>query len=214
MNREFFRQLDPPNLLTLGGLVLSLFAAIFAIEGHFYGAILCILYVGLIDVFDGFLARRLSRSAAQRALGGPLDYLSDLCGFGFAPVIFGYCYGLRDWLSVSILALYLLSCASRLAYFGSVGLQEFNGVEYFTGLPVTFAAFFFPSSFLLNFFVTQQLMMTVLTLIYLGMAIAMVAGFRVAKQNPNREGLPKRYTILPICAMLLTLIYAYAMVKL
>ena len=213
MNTTLFRQFDFPNLLTLCGLALSLFAAIFAIEGHFYASILCLLYIGCVDTFDGFWARRLKRSDTQIALGGPLDSLADLCGFGFVPVIFGYCYGLRDFFSISILMLYLLACAGRLAYFESTGLQQSDGIAYFIGLPVTFAALFFPNLFVLNFFVAKSTMLLILSLIYFGMATAMVARFRIKKQDSTRQGQPRRYTLLPIGALVLTVVYGVAIIN-
>lgn len=211
LNRALFRQLDLPNLLSLSGLVLSFLAAVFAIEGNFYASILCILYIGLIDIFDGFVARRVSRTTEQTALGGPLDSLVDLCSFGFAPVIFGYCYGLRDWFSISVLALYLVSCASRLAYYDSITKHESDGIPQYTGLTVTFAALLFPNFFVFDFFVSTGTMITILQVIYIGMAIAMVSGFRYAKYSAKRQGLPKRYILLPIGAITLTFVYGYAM---
>lgn len=166
-----------------------------------------------MDVFDGLLATRLTRTESQKALGEPLDSLVDMCGFGFAPVIFGYCFGLREWFSVMILALYLFSCAPRLAYFDSAGFYRVDGTEYYIGMPTTFAALFFPNLFILNFFVAKQTMVIILIFTYLGMAIAMVAGFRMAKRNPKRLGLPRRYTVLPSGALVLTIVYGYAMVS-
>lgn len=213
MNTTLFRQIDGVNLLTLGSVPLSLFAVIFSIEGHFEAAILCILYAGCLDLFDGFLARRLPRTVEQKDLGMRLDSLVDTCSFGFAPVVFGYRFGMRDWLSILILGLYLIATVARVAYFDSKGFHKVGETEYYIGLPLTFAALFFPNLFLLNFFVAKSTMLVILMLIFLGMAIAMVAGFRLAKQNPNRQGLPKRYIVLPIGALVLTVVYGYAIIN-
>ncbi len=164
-------------------------------------------------VCPGLLGRRLKRTKEQRRLGERLDSLADLGSFGFVPVIFGYCYGLRDWLSVSVLVLYLLASIARIAYFDSVGFKRVDETEYYTGLPITFAALFFPSLFVLDLFVAKSTMSVILILIYLGMAIAMVAGFQLAKHNPQQPGLPQRYILLPVGAFILTFIYGFAIIS-
>lgn len=211
MNTALFRQIDGVNLLTLGSVPLSLFAVIFSVEGYYEAAILCILYAGCFDLFDGFLARRLTRTAEQKNLGTRLDSLVDTCSFGFAPIVFGYSFGMRNWFSISVLALYLLATVARVAYFDSTGFYKIGNTEYYVGLPVTFAALFFPNVFVLNFFVEKRIMLMILTLIFLGMGIAMVAGFRIAKHNPTRQGLPRRFIVLPVGALMLTIIYGCAM---
>ncbi len=210
MNRALFRQLDRVNLLTLGSVPLILCTVVFSIEGQFEAAMLCILYTGCLDLFDGHLARRTERSAAQSALGARLDSLVDGCSHGLAPVVFGYSYGLRDWFSLLVLTVYLFAALARLAYFDSAGFHKIGETEYYVGLPLTFAALFFPNIFLLSFVVPEQTIQVILTLVYLGMAVAMVAGFHVAKYSPTRRGTPRRYIVLPIGALVLTLVYGYA----
>ena len=210
MNTALFRQIDFVNLLTFGGVPLSLFCIIFAIEGQYYASVLCILYAGCLDLFDGLLARRLQRDAGAAALGVRLDSLVDTCSFGFAPLVFGYSFGMRDPFSIAVLGLYFFATVARVAYFDSVGLKRIGDTDYYVGLPLTFAALFFPNIFVMNLFVTKNTMLVLLTLVYLGMAIAMVTGFHMAKQNRQRRGLPRRYIALPIGALVLTFVYGYA----
>lgn len=73
MDMALFRQMDGVNLFTLGNVPLSLLTVIFSIQGHYEAAILCILYAGCIDLFDGLLARQRTRMPEQVALGQRLD---------------------------------------------------------------------------------------------------------------------------------------------
>ncbi|NJR57999.1 MAG: hypothetical protein HC769_03545 [Cyanobacteria bacterium CRU_2_1] len=175
------QQLDLPNVLTLTGLILSFLSVIFSIQGQFYMALLCIMYAGIIDLFDGFIARQMQRSGLQSEVGKQLDSIVDLCSFGFAPAIFAYCFGLRDLLSLTVLIGYLGMNALRLAYFNSTGLSADAGNQYFTGLPVTYAALFIPLTMTVSFVLSDSVMRIVLDGLYLLLAIAMISSFKVLK---------------------------------
>ena len=82
------RQIDPVNALTLSGLFLSFGVVMFALQGQFYVAALFMMYAGLVDLFDGFFAKRAQRTPEASAAGKELDSLVDMCAFGFAPAIF------------------------------------------------------------------------------------------------------------------------------
>jgi CDP-diacylglycerol---serine O-phosphatidyltransferase len=175
------QQLDLPNILTLVGLLLSFFSVIFSIQEQFYIALLCILYAGIIDLFDGFIARQMQRSELRSEVGQQLDSIVDLCSFGFAPAVFAYCFGLRDLLSLTVLIGYLEMNALRLAYFNSTGLSTNAGNQYFTGLPVTYAAMFIPLTMIVSFILPDSIMRMVLNGLYFLLAIAMISGIKVLK---------------------------------
>ena len=71
--------------------------------------------------------------------------------------------------------------ALRLAYFNSTGLINDEKEEYFTGLPVTYAALFIPLTFTASFFFSNSVMNYLLEAVYLLLAIAMVANFKMIK---------------------------------
>ena len=158
MKNPTLQQLDLPNLLTLAGLALSSASAILAIQEHFYIAITCIIYAGLTDMLDGVIARRIERTHLQSEVGKQLDSIVDVCSFGFAPIIFAYCFGLQDFLSVSVLIFYVSMSALRLSYFNSAGLISEASEEYFTGLPVTYAALFIPLIFSVSLVLPDSIM--------------------------------------------------------
>jgi CDP-diacylglycerol--serine O-phosphatidyltransferase len=175
------RQIDSANALTLLGLILSFFAVKFAIQEQFYAALICTIFAGLTDLFDGLVARRLVRTELQSQAGKQLDSLVDLCSFGFASAIFAYCFGLRDPLSAVVAIAYLSATALRLAYFNYQGMSVAENKEYFTGLPVTYASLFIPLAFTASFFLPESVMIWILNGLYLMLAIAMTSGIKVLK---------------------------------
>ncbi|MEM6452525.1 MAG: CDP-alcohol phosphatidyltransferase family protein [Cyanobacteria bacterium P01_D01_bin.105] len=174
-------QLDFPNVFTIGGLMLSLFSVICSIQNNFYAAIICMIFSGMVDLFDGVIARRLERTPLQAEVGKQLDSLVDACSFGFSPVVFAYCFGLQDPYSVGLLAFYAAMATLRLAYFNSTGLSASGEKSFFTGLPVIYAALFVPVGFLSQFFLADTAVQWLLRGIYLLLAIAMVSPIQVIK---------------------------------
>lgn len=181
MFSPIIRQIDLANALTLTGLMLSFISVIFSMQSNFYAAIICMMYAGIIDLFDGFLARRTERTELQSEVGKHLDSLVDICSFGFAPAIFAYSWGLREPFSIALLVIYMAMNALRLAYFNSTGLTISENKEYYTGLPVTYAALFIPLTFTLSFFIPNYAMKIVLQGLYLLLATAMISGFKMLK---------------------------------
>ncbi len=204
MLNPVLRQLDLANGLTLIGLLLSTFASIFAIQGQFYIALICLIYAGIIDLFDGFVARKIERTELQSQVGKQIDSIVDVCSFGCAPVVFAYCFGLRDPLSVAILMVYISAVAMRLAYFNCAGLSSQGSEQYFTGLPTTYAALFIPLTCLASFALSEPLMKMVLDSLYLALALAMVADFRMLKLRGIWYG------IFSLAALVGTVVYGWA----
>lgn len=198
------QQLDPANCLTLTGLGLSAASAFFSIHGQIYAALIGLLGAGIVDLFDGFVARKIERTELQAKLGQQLDSIVDVCSFGFNPVIFAYCFGLQDPLSIAILLLYAGATALRLAYFNCAGLVETENQQYFTGLPVTYAALFIPLISLASFSLSAAVVKSTFEVLYLGLAIAMVSPLKIKKLRGAWYG------FFSFFAVLLTARYLYA----
>ena len=200
MKDTILGQLDFPNLFTIGGLALSLVSVIYAIQNNFYAAIICMIFAGMVDLFDGLIARQIKRTPLQAEVGKQLDSLVDVCSFGFSPAIFAYCFGLSDPYSLALLAAYAAMATLRLAYFNSVGLSIGNDGEdsLFTGLPVTYAALFIPLGFLAQFFLADDIVRWLLKGIYLMLAIAI-----------KIKG--AWYGLFAVGAVLLTSVYGWAL---
>lgn len=201
------RQLDPVNVLTLSGLFFSFGVVLFALQGQFYLAALFMMYSGLIDLFDGFFAKRAKRTPEASAAGPDLDSLVDMCAFGFAPAIFAYCFGLKGTLSIALLIAYMGVNALRLAYFNHAGLTANEKNNYYTGLPVTYAALFIPAIFTLHFVLPEETLKQVLFGLYALLAMAMVSSI------PIRKLTGIWYAIFAIGALILTVVYIQAILS-
>lgn len=128
-----------PNFLTLGALCASLTAIRFAIQGEGKLAVGLILLAAVLDLLDGWAARRLN---SESAIGAELDSLADFASFGVAPGLILYFWMLDGaagaglaWIGVLI---YAICCALRLARF-NVGNNRAasDGLEkrFFRGVP-------------------------------------------------------------------------------
>ncbi|MDX1618999.1 MAG: CDP-diacylglycerol--serine O-phosphatidyltransferase [Balneolaceae bacterium] len=121
-----------PSFFTLMNLFCGFLAIISISEGRlFFGAWL-IVFAGLFDMLDGFMAR-LSNATSQ--FGIELDSISDVVSFGVAPGFLLYSFGLYELPFVGIIlsALPPLCGAVRLARF-NVDVQE-ERAGFFKGLP-------------------------------------------------------------------------------
>lgn len=96
--------------------------------------------------------------------------------------------------------------ALRLSYFNHQGLADRGEQEYFTGLPVTYAALFIPLFFTASFVLPQAQMKFVLDAVYLLLAIAMVADFKMLKLRGIWYG------IFAVGAVALTGVYGWAII--
>ncbi|MDY6897538.1 MAG: CDP-alcohol phosphatidyltransferase family protein [Cyanobacteriota bacterium] len=201
-NLSIIGQIDLANFLTLTGLGLSFISAILALQQDFNLAIICLIYAGLADVFDGYIARRIQRTELQSAIGKQLDNLVDICAFGFSPAIFAYCFGLNDYLSILILISYVAASGLRLAFFNSVGLLDNQGKDYFIGLPVTCISFILPVIFGANFFINNFVIQISMKFVYLLLTILMVANFKVIKPQGYW------YVLVLLFAVIMTMVYA------
>ena len=87
-------------------------------QGHPGLATVCLLISGLLDAFDGKVARTRTQSTDQeKRFGIQIDSLCDLVCFGVLPCCIGYASGMRSPLYVPVFCLFVLAALIRLAYF-------------------------------------------------------------------------------------------------
>ena len=81
---------DYTVLLTYLGFASGVFGIIEAFNGRIFPAIICLMFSGLCDMFDGKVARtKKKRTVEERHFGIQLDSLSDLVCFGVLPAVIG-----------------------------------------------------------------------------------------------------------------------------
>ncbi len=118
-----------PNTATLCNLLLGCLSLIFASRSQFNLSFYCILFGGIFDLIDGYLARKLNVSSQ---LGKELDSLADMVTFGIAPFYAVFLYynpisELISWLTL----IFPLLVAIRLAKFNVSTPKD----SKFSGLP-------------------------------------------------------------------------------
>ena len=126
-----------PNAITVIALCFGLTGVRFAITGDWPQALACIVGAGILDGFDGRIARLLR---AQSRFGAELDSLSDNIAFGTAPALILFLWSLKDaprfgWIAALALA---VCCALRLARFNAridLDDQPHKSAGFNTGVP-------------------------------------------------------------------------------
>lgn len=132
-----------PNAITLAALGLGLTAVRFAFAGEWTNAIAMVVIAGVLDGFDGRIARLLK---AQSRFGAELDSLADNISFGTVPALILFAWVTEGqalsksvtngvWIAALALA---ACCALRLARFNSridSVWQPHRSAGFNTGVP-------------------------------------------------------------------------------
>ena len=137
-----------PNVFTFINLSCGVVSILSVMNEKYAMAGVFILLAGLVDRYDGRIARFLNVSSD---LGKELDSLADLVSFGVAPSILVYIlfnlesFGPNGLLGFVVLLLFPICGAYRLARFNTA---DFDGS--FTGIPITIVGCFMAIFSLLN----------------------------------------------------------------
>jgi CDP-diacylglycerol--serine O-phosphatidyltransferase len=134
-----------PSFFTLANLFFGFWAVVMAFNGNFKWAGFLIVFSGVLDMFDGRIAR-LSNTGSR--FGAELDSLVDIVSFGVAPALVMYFLefagtGKFGWV---VCYLYVVATALRLARY-NVSSHGKPHSSWFTGLPspaagMTLAAYY------------------------------------------------------------------------
>ncbi|MBN2800249.1 MAG: CDP-alcohol phosphatidyltransferase family protein [Deltaproteobacteria bacterium] len=136
-----------PNALTLTGLALAMGAVLLSLSGRVELALIALILSGLLDLFDGVVARKMRLSEAERSFGIQIDSIADMGSFGVAPALIAWGAGASHPWDVALVLLYAGAAATRLAWFNTHTATA-AGARVYTGLPVTFAALVMPLAWL------------------------------------------------------------------
>ena len=166
-----------PNAFTFINLSCGILSILAIINDKYILASLLILLSGLVDRYDGRVARFLNVSSE---LGKELDSLADLVAFGVAPAILSYVLfefnkiGPYGMVGICIMLIFVICGAYRLARFNTI---KFDGC--FTGIPITIAGCFIAVYDLLNVYIRLPIILSIVLLI-IG-AYLMVSNIRLKK---------------------------------
>lgn len=151
-------------------------------DGHPYWGMTFLLFCGLLDAFDGRVARtKKNRTDTEKNFGIQIDSLTDLVAFGVLPMCIGAAMIRRSelltktanpvlWALSGVMLVYLLAAMIRLAYFNVTEEErqktEKGARKTYIGLPVTSASLIFPTVLLI-----QHLTHSDITPVYFGVAL-------------------------------------------
>ena len=98
-------------LLGLGGIYA-------AAQAKPLAAMLCLMLTGLLDAFDGRIARtKKDRTEQEKRFGIQIDSLNDLVCFGVLPAAIGWSTGCDALWFLATMSFFALCALIRLAYF-------------------------------------------------------------------------------------------------
>ncbi len=142
---------DYTVILTYLGFASGVFGIINACNGKIFPAIICLMFAGLCDMFDGKVARtKKKRTVEEKHFGIQLDSLSDLVCFGVLPAMIGYQLGINKCWMLPLIILFPLAALVRLAWFNVLEITRNSNtpVKEYTGLPITSSALICPFVFI------------------------------------------------------------------
>lgn len=192
---------------------LSLFSALFGMNlastGHIHMAIFCLALSGLLDTFDGKVARtKKNRTEDEKNFGIQIDSLCDIVCFGVLPVMICFHSGMNSIPERLILGLYCLGGLIRLAYFNVMEQKRQQETsenrKYYQGLPITSIAVILPVTFMCSAFL-QTTFVPVLSVVML------VTGFLFVKRFNFRKPTNTEIAILIVLvgAVVFFIVYNY-----
>ncbi len=177
---------DYTVILTYMSLASSIVGMMFAIGGHYRIAITCLALSGLLDMFDGKVARtKKNRTKDEKMYGIQIDSLADVISFGVFPALLCYLIGMRGYLAIAVIVFYVTAALIRLAFFNVLEINrqmnEEGANKFYHGLPVTSVAIILPIVFLLNFVLTKSAFYLVILLTMFATGVAFIVDFKLKK---------------------------------
>ncbi len=196
---------DYTVILTYMSLISSVFGVTQAIHGSYKTAIFALAISGILDAFDGRVARtKKNRTEDEKNFGIQLDSLCDVVCFGVFPALICYLLGVRGALGLAIIFFYCTCAVIRLAFFNVLETkrqkEEGGCNKTYRGLPVTSIAFVLPLTFWLQFLVPDPVFVILLHVELLVIGFLFILDFKLKK--------PDLKTIIALVVILLVTVAA------
>lgn len=201
-----------PNLCTLTALSCGLTGLRMGLVQRWQEAVLLVIFAGVLDGFDGRLARLLNASSA---IGAELDSFSDLVNFGVVPAILIYLFSLHHLgnLGWIVCLFYIICMALRLSRF-NVALDEPQDKKaewqksFFVGVPAPAGALvaLMPMIFLFGFELSCFIH-PVLNLVWISVSALLLVS-TLPTLSLKKIYIPKKYLL----ATMLTIVFIVAAV--
>ena len=178
-------------ILTYLSLVSAVVGMTLSSAGRHTAAVICLLFAGLCDAFDGTVARsKKDRTDDEKSFGIQQDSLCDVVSFGVFPAMLSFQLGVAGILGRVILALYCICGVMRLAYFNVQETKrqqvEEGGNKSFRGIPITSASIIIPLTYCLKYVLSARAFPIVLQVVLLLMAFLFILDFHVPKVDVKK----------------------------
>lgn len=190
-------------ILSYIGFLFSICGMYFCFQKQLSYAVVCMMYAGICDLFDGTVARMCKRTKEEKQFGIELDSLIDVTSFIAFPICLFYTMGLNKWYFLPLFGVYGIFGIARLAHFNTIVENDNKPVPFYHGLPVTYSALFFSIIYLLKFVLTDLVFIIVLSILIAVVAVLYIVDIKVPK--------PKLLISIGlfILAIILTILYLF-----
>lgn len=165
-------------------------------------SICCLMLSGILDLFDGVVARKCKRTNAEKNFGIQLDSLADVFNFVAYPFIILLFINEYKIISLLVGCFYSICGIARLAFFNTIADND-NPVKYYFGLPVTFVALIIPFIYLLNL----VLSINIFSIIYLLVMFIVGVLFILKIKIPKPKGVA--YIFFSILLLIMLTVYLF-----
>ncbi len=181
--------------LTYLSLALSTTGIFFACEKKIEMAIICLLFCGICDMFDGKVARtKKNRTENEKKFGIQIDSLSDIVAFAILPSVIGYSLGgmyvftkipLMKIIFLIVFVFYNIAALIRLGYFNVSEEERQNETDEirheYLGLPVTNTAAVFPLIYVFSRFIKNNIFTYLYIFFILLCGLLFIIKFKIKK---------------------------------
>ncbi len=198
----FITKFSKANCITFLSIIFGIIAIYFSVsydfmvdEKYFKYALICLMCAGICDMFDGKVARACKRTEEDINFGIQLDSMADTVNFLCVPVVIMLSLGMNNIVDILAFITLIVCGISRLCYFNIIASKE--TVKYYTGLPVTTTAIFFPLIGLLYGIIDSNTLTTIYLIMTFLIAFLFVFKIRIQKL----KGVA--YIIVPVLALAL-----------
>ena len=167
--------------------------------------LVCLMFAGICDLFDGTVARCCKRTKEEKAFGIELDSIIDVFNFIAFPIIIFNSLKINTIYALPIYILYSIFGIARLAHFNITTENNNKPVKYYEGLPVTYAALLFPLFYLLSFIIK----ISIFKIIYLVLMVLISIMFIIKLKVPKPKLIGS--LILLLLAIIISILYLFVL---
>ena len=185
---KFIGVYDYTVILTYLSLLSAVIGIAKAAQGAYTFAVLCLLFSGVCDAFDGVVARtKKNRTENEKGFGIQIDSLCDVISFGVFPALLCYFMGMDGVIGLVIVFMYSLCAVIRLAFFNVLEAnrqkKEDGCAKSYRGLPVTSISILFPVVYCFHRWMPADAFLVVLHVLMAVVAFLFVYDFAVPKPD-------------------------------